>query len=202
MRVIAPSSEEEMVATFLRGELDSSRFGPALHRALERAGASTRVVRQPLLDDDRENLLRLGLLDELRAYVRREGLFGGFPDDVCWQRVAVTPEELGSVRYIRYDYWIELSGGSRLATDAARRIRAGSESFGVSNAGFRELAVELADGAAMSELIMVTAGGSSSLVVLEGHARLTALALRPDVVPPELVVLCGTSTAMTRWWLW
>jgi hypothetical protein len=202
MRVIAPSSEAEVVAIFLRGELEASRFGPALTRALQRAGASARVVTQPRLDDDAENGLRLGLLDELRAYVRREGLFGGFPDDVCWQRVALSPEELASVRYIRYDYWIELSGGSRLATDAARRIGAGIETFGVSNDGFRELADELVNGARMSELILVTAGGSSSPVVLEGHARLTALALRPDAVPPELVVLCGTSTAMTHWWLW
>jgi hypothetical protein len=54
----------------------------------------------------------------------------------------------------------------------------------------------------MSELILVTAGGSSPFVVLEGHSRLKAIALRPDVVPPELVVLCGTSPAMTSWWLW
>jgi hypothetical protein len=202
MRVVAPSSEEEMVAVFLRGELESSRFGPALRGALQRASTNARVVTHPLFDDGGENELRLRLLDEMRAYVRRHGLFGGFPDDVCWQRVALTPDELASVRYIRYDYWIELSGGSRLATEAARRIRAGIEVFGVSNDGFLELADELATGAAMSELILVTTGGSSSLVVLEGHARLTALALRPDVVPPELVVLCGTSAAMKSWWLW
>jgi hypothetical protein len=26
----------------------------------------------------------------------------------------------------RYDYWVELSGGTRLATDAASRIRTGT----------------------------------------------------------------------------
>jgi hypothetical protein len=39
-------------------------------------------------------------------------------------------------------------------------------------------------------------------VVLEGHARLTALLLCPDRLPPELEVLVGVSPAMTRWGLW
>lgn len=33
--------------------------------------------------------------------------------------------ELRRVRYIDHDYWVELSGGSRLAIDAAPLIRAG-----------------------------------------------------------------------------
>ena len=44
-----------------------------------------------------------------------------------------TPAELTKVRYIEYDYWDELSGGTRLAVDAAARIRAGVTPFGVPN---------------------------------------------------------------------
>jgi hypothetical protein len=38
MRIVAPSSEDEMIAAFLRGELDSERFGPALLEGLRRSG--------------------------------------------------------------------------------------------------------------------------------------------------------------------
>jgi hypothetical protein len=42
----------------------------------------------------------------------------------------------------------------------------------------------------------------SSLVVLEGHARLTGYMLARDQLPPELEVLVGSSAGMTRWDCW
>jgi hypothetical protein len=45
--------------------------------------------------------------------------------------VTLTPSELLRVKYINYDYWVELSGGSRLAADAPARIRAGAAPFHV-----------------------------------------------------------------------
>lgn len=47
--------------------------------------------------------------------------------------MAITSAELAGVRYIEYDYWDELSGGTRLAVDAATRIRASVTPFGVPN---------------------------------------------------------------------
>jgi hypothetical protein len=45
--------------------------------------------------------------------------------------MVITPTELSRVRYIDYDYWVELSRGTRLASDAAPRIRAGVAPFGM-----------------------------------------------------------------------
>jgi hypothetical protein len=45
-------------------------------------------------------------------------------------------------------------------------------------------------------------GPRGDLVVLEGHARLTAFMLARDRLPPELEVLVGSSPAMTHWGLW
>ena len=53
------------------------------------------------------------------------------------------PAELATVRYTEHDYWNVLSGGTRLAADAATRIRAGVTPFGVPNE--RVLAID--DGA-------------------------------------------------------
>jgi hypothetical protein len=199
MRVVGPSSEDEMVAVFLRGELSSSRFGPHIRRALLEVEVQERVIADPRVDDEAENDARRRVLDHTRAYSRKEGLFGGFPGDVTWQRVALTAEDLAKVRYIDYDYWIELSGGSRLALDGARNARAGAAPFGVSSDGFVELAEELAAGARFPELILVTASPAEPVVVLEGHARLTAYLMRPDAVPDEFEALLGTSPAMAGW---
>ena len=77
------------------------------------------LVTHPDLDDPAENQAREQLLTRHREYGTRTGLFDGFPHDVCWEWMAITPAELATVRYVDYDYWVELSGGTCLATDAA-----------------------------------------------------------------------------------
>jgi hypothetical protein len=119
---------------------------------------------------------------------------------VRWEWVTLTPAEVLALRYIEYDYWVELSGGSRLPTDAADRIRAGITVFRVPNDGFFELADALGSGLP-TELIVV-GGSRDGLVVVEGHARLTAFALRPELLPAELEVLLGSSPRIDEWACW
>lgn len=188
-----------MVALFLRAELPSERYGLAIERALAKAGADRRIVRDPDLSDPGANAVRRRLLAEVRDY-GGGGLFNGFPGDVRWEWAALTLEELMAVRYIDYDYWVELSGGTRIPTEAARRILEGVEPFGVPNAGFFELAEEVAAGRRFPALILVD--GPTGLVVLEGHVRLTAYALQSGALGPELEVLLGTSPSMSQWALY
>jgi hypothetical protein len=202
MRWLRPGREAEMVALFLRTELPSARFGDELRALLERAGLPERVVTDPDLGDDAENQARLRLLTEQRGYGTRTEVFEAFPYDVCWEWMAITAAELARVRYIDDDYWNELSGGTRLAVDAARRICTGVTPFGVSQDRVLGLAEAVADGARFPPLILVTTGAGGDLVVLEGHARLTAYMLARDHVPPELEVLVGSSSAIARWGCW
>ena len=199
MRWLRASSEAEMVALFLRTELRSDRWQGDLWSLLKRAGLPGRVITDPDLSSDAENQARLWLLTEHRGYGTRTDYFPGFPDDVCWQWVAITPAELAGVRYIEYDYWNELSGGTRLAVDAAMRIRAGVTPFGVPNDTVLAMAQAVAAGARFPPLILVTTGlDGDDLVVLEGHVRLTAFMLARDQLSPELEVLVGSSPAMPR----
>jgi len=46
---------------------------------------------------------------------------------------------------------------------------------------------------------LVVVGPEAPLVVLEGHVRLTAAMLRPDLAPAELSVIVGYSDAITQW---
>jgi hypothetical protein len=200
MRRLRPSSEAEMVALFLRTELTSVRFRDKLRALLEREGLPERMITAPDLDNVAENQGRLRLLTQHPDY--RADYFDGFPDDVCWQWMAITPAELARVRYIEYDYWDELSGGTRLAVDAASRIRAGVAPFGVPNDGALGMAQAVAGGARFPPLILVTTGPGGDLVVLEGHVRLTAFMLARDRLPLELEVLVGSSPTMTRWGCW
>ena len=78
---------------------------------------------------------------------RFQSLFDGLPyGDVGWSRVALRRDEVLAIRYIDYDYWVELSGGTRLPADAAQRIRAG-QANPEHAANFLRIAATLNDGA-------------------------------------------------------
>jgi hypothetical protein len=126
-------------------------------------------------------------------------MFEGFPKDAAWARFAISSLELMQVRYVDYSYWNELSGGSRLPSDAAIRIRKGAMVFGMSTHHFLEMAEALRNGAKYPELIVVGTETHSTLVILEGHTRLTAYALVPDLIPRDLTVIVGLSAAMSAW---
>jgi hypothetical protein len=132
-------------------------------------------------------------------------MFQRFPDRVNWEVVALTPEELAEVRYIAWDWWLERSGGTRLATENARRIRAG-EFPGDPESGLRyhePIARRLRDGPPLPNLIVVRdVTRPAFLVLVEGHVRLTAFFLFPQMLPAELEVYLGTAQGLRRWGLY
>ena len=198
MQLLRPITEHEVISVFLRGELDSDRFGEKLRASLTRDGRDEAVLRRPDLDDAGENGYRLRLLDEHRAYGRREGLFLDFPSQVDWFRAALGPDEVLDILYIDWDWWLTLSGGSRRPRDAARRIHLG-EVAGVDAAEHEPLAAALRTSAPPPELIAVTTPGRETLVLVEGHFRLTAYALFPAYLPAALEILLGSSDGMRQW---
>ena len=193
MRLLHPVGEDEVVATFLRAELDSERYGEKLRRLLARDGRALDVLERPKVADHDENAYRRALLEEHRAYVSREGLFLGFPEHVDWHRAALTADEVLEVRYINWDWWLRVSDGTRSAREAARRIRAGE----VAGITAEEHAPVIA--APHAELIAAATPALSPLVLVEGHVRLTAYALFPERLPDELEILLGVSDGMAGW---
>src|SRR4029453_9493254 len=125
MRIIRVSSEAEVVAAFLRGELDSPRYGERIRELLPAAGLDESALLAPELEDAEANARRARVLEEHRAWLRRDGLFGGFPEEVEWRLVGLHPDEVLSILYIDWDWWLLISDGTRLPLDAAARIRAG-----------------------------------------------------------------------------
>jgi hypothetical protein len=158
VRTIRKASEEEVLDCFWRGEAaPASRWTEAQNE------------------------------DRKLAWREREGLFDGFPRDVSWERVALTRDEVLAILYINWDWWLEISGGTRLP----RWVDVSHADRGVA-----------AVAATNPELIVVTDPRRSKLVLLEGHVRLTAYAAFPELLPDELEVFLGTSSDMPEWSEW
>jgi hypothetical protein len=196
VRVLDPIGEDEMIAVFLRAEVDSERYGEKLRALLARDGHTVEVLRDPDPSVAEDNRYRRGMLEEHRAYERREGLFHGFPRRVDWFRALLTASEVLEIRYIDWDWWLRLSGGSRRPLDAAGRIHAGEIAGVTVDDGDEAMA---AAAATNPGLIAVTTPARSPLVLLEGHARLTAYALFPACLPGELEIVLGISGEITSW---
>jgi len=198
VRTIRASSEAEVVAVFLRAELDSPRYGERVRELLRDAGLDESTLLAPDLANAGENALRARILEKHRAWLRREGLFNGFPEDVDWSLVGLEPDKVLSILYIDWDWWLEISGGTRRPLDAAARIRSGNVP-GADVQADERIAARLRSDDPPPELIVASTPELSRLVAVEGHVRLTAYALFPDYLPAELPVYLGTSEGMTRW---
>jgi hypothetical protein len=199
MRTVRPISEAEMVALFLVTEYPSPRTHQHILQVLQREGWPPSLIEQPNLRDGQENAQRRSILGAYRGYGQNTDYFEGFPPDVQWERAMLSRQELEQVKYIEYDYWVELSSGSRLPRDGARTILAGDEVFGVSHQGVLQMAEAFRLGARFPTLILVGKNRESPLVVLEGHMRLTAMFLAPECLPAELEVMIGFSEQIERW---
>lgn len=198
MRILRAASEAEVLAAFLRGELNSPRWRTGLLGLLAEDRVDESVLRTPDLADADQCAYREALLDRHRAWLRREGLFQGFPERVEWTRVALVPDEVLAIRYINWDWWLRISDGTRRPLVAAARIRRG-EVAGVTAEEHERIAARLDTTEPPAELIAVALPGGSRLVVLEGHVRLTAYALYPRHLPAELEIFLGTAEDMDRW---
>ncbi len=201
MRTIEKITEEEMVGVFLKTEINSARFGSEILRILKKNRVGRAVVDNPNIDDEIENECRAALLGEFRGYKRDAEIFAGFPNDVRWERVLLKRDELKEIKYIAWDYWLDITDGSRLALDAAKRIVSGMMDEGEAK-GFWAVADAVRQGITLPELILVSACKKDDLVVLEGHVRLTGYLLRPENLPPELPAIVGYSEGIRLWELY
>jgi hypothetical protein len=160
VRLLAEITDEEAWQAFLDAEVASQRFGEEARTARDRHPSARAAV-----------------------FAYRGDYLTNFPapGEIRWHRARLTADELAEVRYIDWDYWLEVTNGTRLPRDTVNREE------------YRELATHAAW---FPELILIALDEDSYLVVLEGHVRLTALMLEP---PEELDVIVGFSAGLVKW---
>jgi hypothetical protein len=98
--------------------------------------------------------------------------------DVQWYYGVLLPEHLERVRYIDYSYWNTLSVGSRRPADVLPTLQAGRLPKWLTKLGTSwcfTFAAQLASAETVDGLIVMATPDLSDLVLLEGHARLSAI---------------------------
>lgn len=191
MKLICQITEDEVIAEFLKAEINSGRFRESIVVALQ--GQDETILHQPDLSHNKENDIRRQVLAETRGFGQNKELFEDFPDDVDWYKAVIEKKELDQVMYIDYSYWNELSNHTRLPMHARENIENDVRVFGASNQTFIEISSALKEGKVFPRLILMSINKSSKIVVLEGHARITGYYLEPTLIPENLEVIIGYS---------
>lgn len=203
MKLGKRASVDEMIATFVRGEYDSARFGADYKVLLAGSGFDRTIIDQPDVSDARQNKVRRLMLRTVRGYPDRY-LFTGFPvDKVKWRWIELDNDEVGRLWYAHWPTWVELSGGTRLVADGAANLdKTEVKEKGVSmNDGIRAVEQRLRKGDTFSELILVGQSLRGPFVAMEGHTRVTAYAAVGADVAPTVRTLVGVAAQMDDWWL-
>jgi len=197
VKIISQVQEDEVIAEFLFAEINSDRFNEEILHAL--GDHDLNLLIKPNLNDQAENQIRRDILGQTRGFGRNTDLFENFPTEVKWYRALFGRQDLNKVMYINYSYWNELSSNTRLPLQASKNIMNHIEVFGISNEGFLDINLALKNGKVFPRLIFVSMNENSRVVVLEGHARLTAFYLDKDYIPDELEVFIGLSDKFSVW---
>lgn len=197
MRLISQVQEDLVIAEFLFAEFYSNRFKNGIVEAL--GDYDSDLITKPNLKNQIDNQLRRDILGQTRGFGRNTDLFENFPTEVKWHKAVFQKQDLSEVMYINYSYWNELSGGTRLPIQASKKINNHIEVFGASNQGFHNISVAIKNGKVFPKLIFVAMNATSRVVVLEGHARLTAYYIDSEFIPDEMEVLIGYSDKFSEW---
>ena len=200
MRKIKPSNENEMIYEFLKMEISSDRFSKKINTVLNEMRVDKLVITNGNLKSENENFLRAEILRRFRGF-NNEEIFENFPSKIDCFWTVFDREDLPKMLYIEYSYWNELSGYTGSPLEAAKTILAGKTVYDVPNDGAISGSKWLKAGNKFPPMIFLTDKSESRYIILEGHGRMTAYGLVPDLFQnvPALLGYCETEE-LKKWY--
>ena len=193
MEQIRSATEHEIVSTFLLAEIDSSRWSATVHANLRDRGLSEDLIRKPNLRNAVENFTRDEVLSAYRGWRRNQYIFTNWPPTFDWSLVSLGQNDLADCRYINMPEWQLISDGTLEVTVGGSRGASPPATFPQEIAlAIISIADSMDGGTDVPTLIGVKARESPIVVIVEGHARITAYAM--SGAPKELTMLLGTTS--------
>jgi hypothetical protein len=89
MKIIKEITADEMVAIFLKAEINSDRWSHHPLMILKKLGVNREIIDKPDLSNVKHNQTRADILKAYRGYGKNENLFQNFPSDVVWSMMKI-----------------------------------------------------------------------------------------------------------------
>ncbi|HET7421027.1 MAG TPA: hypothetical protein VFL27_11670 [Candidatus Dormibacteraeota bacterium] len=202
MNDLGSATEDQVILAWLQAEIESPDFqayvvgNPPNPANLSLA---LKAARSPDLRDQTQNDLRRQIITEMYGFGQGRGSFEGLGGDLTWRRVGLTVPEVAEMLYARRD------GAWRLLSPATRKVAEGATNVGHVFTGDNTnmVVLSLASGICHSDKkvpeIIALKGPDGALVILEGHARATAIVLEAHRFPNGVHAYVGEGPSVAGW---
>lgn len=195
-------TDDHVILAWLQAEIESLDFqqylvGDPPNPAY--LSVALKAARSPNLKDAEQNELRRRIIGKTHGFGMGVGSFQGLANDIQWRRYRLTTSEVGEMLYASH------SGAWVILAPVTRKVTEGATNVGHVFTGDQTnmVVLSLAAGICHSEKkvpeIIALRRPDGGLVILEGHARATAIALEAHRFPHGVEVYVGESPSVATW---
>ena len=203
MMDLGGATEDQVILAWLQAVIESPDFQAYIvgnPPDPSRLSTALKAARSPDLRDAAQNQMRRQIITSVYGFGHGTGTFAGLSNDLKWRRVRLTVDEVGEMLYARHD------GAWQLLSPATRKVAEGATNAGHVFTGdaTNMVVLSLAAGLCHSEkkvpeVIALKRPSDGRLVILEGHARATAIALEGHRFPNGVEVFVGDGPSVAGW---
>jgi len=204
MQDLGAATEDQVILAWLQAVIESPDFQAYIvgdPPDPSRLSIALKAARSPDLRDANQNELRRQIVTSVYGFGQGTGSFAGLgTDPLTWRRLSLTVDEVGEMLYARHE------GAWQLLSPATRKVAEGATNVGhVFTCDATNMVVlSLASGVCHSEkklpqLIALKRPSDGRLVILEGHARATAIALEAHRFPHGVEAFVGDGPNVAGW---
>ena len=199
---LGAATEDQVILAWLQAEIESPDFQAfVIGNPPNPANLSLalKAARSPDLRDQTQNDLRRQIITSSFGFGQGAGSFQGLGPDLKWRRARLSTDEVGELLYARQgSAWPILAPATRKVAEGATNV--GHVFTGDST---NMVVLSLASGICHSDKkvpeIIALRRPDGHLVILEGHARATAIVLEAHRFPDGVDVYVGAGPSVANW---
>lgn len=202
MQDLGEATEDQVILAWLQAEIESADFQAYIignpPNPANLSGA-LKAARSPDLRDRTQNDLRRRLITSVYGFGQGAGSFQGLGPELRWRRFRLSTDEVGELLYARQ------GSAWPILAPATRKVAEGATNVGHVYTGDQTNMVVLSlasgichSGKKVPEIIALRRP-DGALVILEGHARATAIVLEAHRFPGGMTVYVGDGPSVANW---
>jgi hypothetical protein len=202
MEDLGAATEDQVILAWLQAEIESPDFQAYVignPPNPSRLSTVLKAARSPDLKDPAQNQLRRELITAVYGFGQGAGSFQGLGNDLVWRRFRLTTDDVGELLYARQGAaWPILAPATRKVAEGATNV--GHVFTGdQTNMVVLSLASGLCHSGKKVPEIIALRRPDGAFVILEGHARSTAIVLEAHRFPDGVHAYIGDGPSVANW---
>ena len=199
---LGEATDDQVILAWLQAEIESPDFQAYLignPPNPANLSAALKAARSPDLRDAEQNAYRRQIITAIYGFGQGSGTFEGLANDLKWRRWRLSTTDVAEMLYARHE------GAWHLLSPATRKVAEGATNVGHVFTGdsTNMVVLSLASGICHSDKkippLIALRRPDEQLVLLEGHARATAIVLEAHRFGGGVEAFVGEGPSVANW---